>query len=199
MTPNKDNVQKFWVWFESIASHLLENPTSPHLVNKLDENVHKLGGYDWEIGPWNDGLNYFAISPNLDIQKVAGAKQVIEIAPTCEGWHFLSSKPPKAWMGIWKMTNETGNEIIVDSNDWKYILYKFDDDTFDIDILINNIKGNVDTQYFAADIALTGYLGEENFMKLIKNVLVVDKFETSNGGKVTLLKYIKDHIDNISK
>jgi hypothetical protein len=199
MDITKDAIQEFWIWFESIASDLLAYPTNKNLIKKIDEHVYRLGRYDWEVGPWNDGLYYFAISPNLDIEKATTARRIIEMAPICKGWHFLSSKPPKAWTGIWKMTNETGDEILIDSNDWKYVLYRFNDDTFDIDIVIDSIKGNLDTQYLAADIALTGYLGEENFMRLIKNIQIVNEFEVLNKDKATLLKYIKSHMDDISK
>ena len=68
------------------------------------------------------------------------------------------------------MKNELNIEIQINTSNWEYILYQFDDNTFDIDVLIDDIDGDTNTCYLAIDIALTGYLGEEKYMQLIKNV-----------------------------
>jgi hypothetical protein len=123
---------------------------------------------------------------------------MIDLALPCEGWHFLPSKPPKTdWKGIWKMKNEVGKEILIDTNNWEYILFKFDDGTFDANIKISDIDGNEDTQNLAVDIALTGYLGEESFMYLINQITIVDQFEDDIKSNSSLLKHIKKHIEHI--
>jgi hypothetical protein len=62
--------------------------------------VNRLGSFSWEIGPWENDLQFFALSPDLDIARLALTKQVIATAPDCKGWHFLPSKPPKNWKGF---------------------------------------------------------------------------------------------------
>lgn len=191
---------EFWNWFRSISNDLLLDPTRSDLIAQIDNRVSNLGVFDWEIGPWEEELYYFAISPNLDGAKLEITRGIVLHAPVAIGWHFLPSKPPKKdWQGIWKMKNELGKEILIDSNNWKYILFEFDDRTFDLDIMIDNVDSdNYDVVNMAIDIALTGYLGEEKFMKLIKGIKIVNSFEEEYQNKATLVKYIKKHIESIA-
>ena len=191
-----DRVVEFWDWFKSVSNDLILNPTRNDLTIQIDSNVSQLGHFDWEIGPYDANSFYFAISPNLDPNKLNLTHQIIEHAPKCERWHFLSSKPPKEWQGIWKMKNELGTEIWVNSSDWKYILYEFEDKTFDMDIMIDDINGNDDTINMAIDIALTGFLGEERFMNLIKHINIISFAEESKN-KVTSIKDIGKHIESL--
>ena len=170
---------------------LLSDPTHQDMINELDDRVGHLGEFDWEIGPWDKDNYFLAISPNLDVEKLQLTKQIIGLAPECSGWHFLPSKPVKEWDGIWEMQNENGKEISIDTDNWKYILYEFDDGTFDIDILVDNIEGNTDTTNLAIDIALTGYLGEEMFITLIQDIHVVTEFKTESHHRATPIKQIK--------
>ena len=75
---------------------------------------------------------------------------------------------------------------------------EFEDETFDMDIMIDTIDGDNDTVNMAIDIALTGYLGEEKFMQLIKGIKTVTRFEEEHQNKATLVKYIKEHIESIT-
>jgi hypothetical protein len=194
----KNKIIKFWEWFESISQDLLLDPTRKDLISQLDNSVSRLGSFGWEMGPLKENICYFAISPNLDVERLKITRQIIDLSIKCKGWDFLPSKPAKYdWKGIWKMRNDFGKEILVNSNKWEYILYEFDDKTFDMDILIGGVDGDLNTCYSAIDIALTGYLGEEEFMRLIKNIKIVDVFEAENKDKATQLKYIKNHIESI--
>jgi hypothetical protein len=191
-----NKVIRFWEWFKSIADDLLLDPTNSSLISQIDYRVSQLGHFDWEIGPFYEGIFYFAISPNLNIDRLAITRQIVDLSPKCRGWDFLSSKPPKKnWRGIWMMNNDFGKEISINSNNWEYILYQFEDKDFDMDIMIDDIDENLETCYLAIDIALTGYLGEEEYLRLIKNVKIVPEF--GHEYKATKLKYIKNHIENI--
>jgi len=192
-----NDIVNFWEWFKSISNDLLAYPTRADLVYQIDNRVSRLGHFDWEIGPWTADTYFFAISPGLDIKKFKLTSELVKYAPVCVGWNFLPSKPPKSdWLGIWKMKNELGQEILVDSNNWKYILYKFEDETFDMDIMIDNVEGDENTLNTAVDIGLTGYLGEETFMDLIKNIKIVRSFEEEHQNKATSVKHVKKHLES---
>lgn len=193
MEINIDKINSFWIWFGSVAADLLEYPTNGNLISLLDSRITELGVSAWEIGPWKNDDYFLAISPGLDVNQLLLTQQIIDLAPICNGWHFLAFKPVKDWKGSWDMKNEWDKTIRVHSTNWEYILYLFDDGTFDIDIKIDGVDGNEDTRYAAVHFALTGYLGEEVFMKLILNIKIVDIFK----GKATSLKHIKKHIESI--
>lgn len=59
------------------------------------------------------------------------------------------------------------------------------------------MDGDLDICYLAIDIALTGYLGEKDFMKLIKNIKILTEITDDVTSKLTHLKYIKKHINGL--
>ncbi|MDN3579658.1 hypothetical protein [Mucilaginibacter flavus] len=193
MKTNIDKINSFWIWFQSVADDLLKHPTNENLISLLNARITELGVSAWEIGPWENNDYFLVISPGLDINQLPLTQQIIDLAPICNGWHFLAFKPVKDWKGIWDMKNEWDKTIRVNSTNWEYILYLFDDGTFDIDIKIDGVDGNENTRYAAVHFALAGYLGEEVVMQLILNVKIVDSFK----GKATSLKHIKKHIESI--
>jgi hypothetical protein len=188
---------KFWTWFETIATELLQNPTRTDLISQIDDRVQSLGNFDWELGPYKEGMFYFSISPNLSNERLELTRQFAKLAPKCEGWVFLPAKPAKEWQGVWKMKNHVGKEILVDSSNWEYVLYGFEDSTFDIDIKVGELEGDLETHNLAVNIALTGYLGEEEFMTSIANIYIVDEFEDDIKSRATQLQFIKKHIDSL--
>ncbi|SEO69993.1 hypothetical protein [Mucilaginibacter sp. OK283] len=198
MAFDANKINKFWDWFKTISDALLDHANNQTLIYQLDDRVNRLGAVSWEIGPWTDELQFLAISPNLNIDLLEYTQQVIALAPNCKGWHFLPSKPVKDWKGIVQLENERGIKITVDTSAWQYILYQFDDGTFAIDIKITQLDGNREIQQEAINIALTGYLGEEDFMWLINDFQIVDDFEEEVKRKATALKHIKNHIESLS-
>jgi len=191
-------IRKFWKWFESISDDLFENVTRRDLLDQIDTHVSLLGKLDWEIGPVDKSNYYFAISPNLDDKKLEFTMEIVSSAPICRGWKFFSSKPPKEWEGKWEMKNEKNEDIFVDTTDWEYVLYQFEDNTFAMDILIDGVDGDLNTHRLAVDIALTGYLGEEKFMTLIRDIQFITELKNEQINRLTKLRHILKHIDSIS-
>jgi len=188
----------FWNWFESISDDLFKNVKRSDLLDQIDTRVSFLGRLDWEIGPLDESNYYFAISPNLDDKKFQLTQEIVGYAPNCKGWKFFSSKPSKEWEGKWTMKNEKNEEIFIDTTDWKYVLYQFEDSTFAMDILIDKVDGDLNTCQLAVDIALIGYLGEEKFMNLIKDIKIITDLGNEQINRLTKLRNILKHIDDIS-
>ena len=141
---------------------------------------------------------YLAISPRLNEEYLAITKEIVNYAPSCKCWWLLHAKPKKEYAPVFNMVNENGKSILVDISDWEYVLFLFEDGTFDIDICISSIEGNLETKNLAVDVALTGLMGEERFMTLIKNIRIVDNFR-ENKKHATKLKQINEHIEKLVK
>ncbi|MEO7214056.1 hypothetical protein [Mucilaginibacter sp.] len=192
-------IKDFWQWFESVSKDLLNYADNKKIIDELDVRTAQLGRFDWEIGPLGEAT-YFAISPNLNPEKLMLTQKIIDLAPTLSQWIFLPSKPAKHdWKGIFKMKNQWGKEILVDCSSWQYILYQFEDNTFDADVLISGVDGDNDTRNMAVDIAITGYLGEEYFLQTIQNVKVLESFYPQNFGTATSLQHLKKHIESVDR
>ena len=189
-----EKVVAFWQWFKSVSNKLILDMKDADVLSTLDNYVATIGPFDWEIGPDTTSTFYLAISTNLNPDLVGGVRQIVDLAPVCRGWSFLSAKPPKESWEIIEMFNELNAFITVYTSSWEYVLYKFEDGTFDMDIKIDSVDGNVDTCYLAVDIAITSILGEEKYMQLIRNVKIVPGFEADEKDKSSLFKYLSKHI-----
>jgi hypothetical protein len=194
----KSSIRSFWRWFESISMALFENVNDPDILRELDQKIKVLGPFDWEIGSIEKNVLYLAISPNLNEDLLRETTEIVGYAPLCEGWLFLHVKPRKEYLPTFTVFNEKQKRISIDIGSWSYVLFKFEDGTFDIDIKINSIDGNSETQKLAIDIALTNLLGEERFINCIKNINIVNEFE-ENENKTTQLRYINEHLDKLLK
>ena len=190
------SIISFWIWFESVSRALSQNVDDPDILSELDQKVNALGPFDWEIGPVEKSLLYLAISPNLNDELLRVTAEIVGYAPLCEGWLFLNAKPRKEYVPIFKLINENQKKILIDISSWSYVLFHFEDRTFDIDIKINSIDGSWETQKLAIDIALTNLLGEEKFITCIKNINIVNEFG-ENENKATQFRYINEHIDRL--
>ena len=114
---------------------------------------------------------------------------MISLAPVVDGWEFIAGKPKKNEILPWLMLDDS-REITVDPSIWRFILYKFKDNTFDIDVKLNDLNGSLDFQYLAVSILLTNALGEKEFMKWIKGINIVTEFEGGNEAKSIPVKEI---------
>jgi hypothetical protein len=188
-------ISAFWIWFKSISESLYLNIKSPAYTGLIDEKIRKLGRFDWEMGSVNDELMFFAISPNLDADLFSVTEEIVSYAPECKNWTFLSSKPRKEYTPEWRMTDDRGNWMTVDTSSWLYVLYYFEDGTFDMDLQMNSFDLGEKQKTLALDIVLTNILGEEDYMHLVQHVKIVDHFE--DHGKATPIKHLHNHITNI--
>jgi hypothetical protein len=190
---NSEVIIEMWNWFKSISDRLIENPKDVSILNKIDFYIDKLGSLDWEIGPYDTTTCYFAISPGLDKNLLNETKKIISYSPNCNGWSFLYSKPAKEWRDFFRMLNENEETIEVHTASWQYILYQFEDNTFDVDVKINPINGDINTSQLAVDIVLTNALGEEMYMELINHVNI-ETNELGNEQNMSFVKDLKAHL-----
>ena len=188
----------FWEWFKSISDALHADMKNSDILKVLDNRIKEIGPFDWEIGPLNETVLYLAISPCLNQELMKKTIEIVGNAPSCPGWTFLYAKPSKGYSPTFNMINEYGRAIEVNTSTWMYVLFYFDDGTLDIDVKISTVHGDVKTEALAVEIALTNIIGEEKFIKLLKNVRIVNDFG-SDEFNATSIKYLSNHLDKILK
>jgi len=191
----KEKVACFWNKFRDISEAIVKEPNNSTLINKLDEDVNELGEFDWEYGPSNIKEYYFCLSPNFQKELSPIIEEIISVAPELKDWEFLAYKPKKEWVGEWMMLNDDGEEIIINSEDWECMVYKFQDGTYDLDVKINqDLNTNDKTFENAVDVLLTNVLGEKKYMELVVDVKIVEAFEKENKDQATLVKHLDRYI-----
>ncbi len=190
-------ILEFWDWFKRISSHLSKNIKDSEVLKELDKRILSLGPFDWEIGPYNNGRFFLAISPNLDKEMLHKTKEIISYANDSLIWAFLPSKPEKGWFGYWKMQNESHDDIEVNAEGWRYILYEYDDKELEIDVYIDKIDGDLNTAYQALDILLTNLLGEEKYMYLFNAVTIIRNIEEFTYNESSKLGDLRVHLEEL--
>lgn len=175
-------IEKFWMFFKTIASEILDDPENAELIARLDAEVDGLGEFSWEYGPTDDGL-YFCLSPNFRFDLIPDTEFAISLAPTIPNWKFVSGKPQKLEaVQTFTFLNEDGTETLVNTENWYAILYKFKDNTFDIDFMLDT---HLDKKlsYLALHTAMVNLLGEINYMRKVNEVKIVEKFDSNTNQK----------------
>ncbi len=74
-------IEEFWVWFRGVAQQIAVEENST-LLAELDTHIRQLAPeLSWEIGPGLVAPRQLVISPNLDRNFRAVAKEIISQAP----------------------------------------------------------------------------------------------------------------------
>lgn len=193
---NDKKIHEFWSFISGISKELAATPNNDNLINKIDSAVYAFGDYDWEYGPSQSKDFYFALSPNLRIDLIQEVEYIVSLAPVIENWEIISCKPKKFEpLEKWNMYNEKGEKIVVNTKEWECIIYKFPDNTIELDILINNLEGNDEIKYLAVDIHLSNIMGEKKYIQTISNFKIVAEFSGETGKRAVKVRDIEMYID----
>ena len=148
-------IEFFWDFFKTIAPEIINNPEDLKLITRLDEEVNKLGEVSWEYGPNQDDGFYFSLSPNFRFDLIPYTDFIISLSPVIPEWKFISGKPQKLEnIEEFTFVNDDGSETLVNTKNWHAVAYKFKDDTYDIDFILDT---NLDTEtsYLALNTAMS--------------------------------------------
>lgn len=192
------DIKSFWNHLTPLLLEINISPENNELIHRIDNFISEEAEFDWEYGPSSTADFYFCLSPNLREELIDDVERMIALAPSIDGWEFIAGKPRKDEIVPWIMLGENDEEIEVDPSEWRFILYKFKDNTFDIDVKLDGLNGSQDFQYLVVNIFLTSALGEKEFMRLIKNINIVEEFYGGSNAKsipmIEIYKVISKHI-----
>lgn len=195
MILDKLKISAFFDWFSIRASQLEANLNDVYLLTELDKKVLEIGYFDWELGPYDDTSFFLAISPNLDKNRLQDTRDIISLAKECQNWTFLNAKPAKGWLGNFEIQDDFDNTVFVDATNWKYVLYKYEDE-LEIDVLIDNMS-NMKVSYLALDVLLTNLLGEQRYMDSFVVINIIHDLKAFDMSKSSDLSNLGDHLDRL--
>jgi hypothetical protein len=191
-----NKIDNFWKWFSSIAAELSVDYENITILDELDQRISNLGEFSWEIGPGVNEPNCLVISPNGDLDQLEKTKYIVSQAPKIKNWELFYSKQPKQWDFVFEI--EVNNKIeTIDASQWKYTLFKYPDQIFDILIESPQLNQfNEDDKIFISEIALDGTIGEESRITFIDNIeVVVDAGDYKS--QLTQFIKLKDHLESL--
>lgn len=192
---SKTEIQSFWQWFGSVVREFERSPADHTLIQMLDARIAQLGSFAWELGPGVSEGFALTISPGGDRELLSATKEIVKAAPTIEGWEFFFAKPPKQWEPIFIIESAGGIEVEIDARAWRYALLKYPDGLFEIIVEAGGLENlPQESQYWAAEIVLDGYLGEEKRLELIVAIDITSKLSTDFEGSASHISNIRQHI-----
>lgn len=191
-------IAAFWRWFQTIADDLATNFENERLLAELDDRVSQLGDVLWEIGPGKTQENALVITPDGSKDWLPVTQHIVEQAPRISGWEFESARPPRDWDMQFSMEGADGTHLDIDARPWRYVLFKYPDNTFDIVLEQNNLRSlSHDDRYAAAVVLLDGILGERRRMALLVEIEAVETFSAQHSGKANSMCHFAEHLDSL--
>lgn len=190
-----NNISEFWDWFKFHNLELSSDKITNGLIDELNDKILSLADLNWEIREGIEKSNMLIISAAGNHKLIPIAKSIIKVAPNLTDWEYCNFKPPKKWNYSLSLKNHIGfdKEIYVDN--WKYILLRLDDGSFGIIIKADNINSlKEDDKYTIADIVLENILGDDLSYSLIKNVEIVEEFESSKIKNTNNIQNLFNHL-----
>ncbi len=188
-------INDFWNKFRGISKIIREFPEEDNIIQLVDNLVKTLGDFSWEYGPSINTDFYFSLSPNLNPDNLVLIKDIISSAPKIEGWEFIAGKPKKReFIPSWIILDDKEEEIKINASNWRCIIYKYSDNTYDLDVEITNLNCNEDTKYYAVDIHLINLIGELSYIELITDIKIVSKFSPEEYDKSIMMKDILKYL-----
>jgi hypothetical protein len=173
-------ISRFWRWFCNHQRQLRNVADDPILLAELERKLSEIGQRFWEIGPFTAASDelYFAIALGKDPHRMPAIEQVINAAPKLDGWRFLVGKPRKSWQRAVRWGED---RLLIDANDWQFVLYRFPDGLHDVVLVKPELRGLSEKE----KIDLIGFvvaseIGERLMAETVYSVDSAPSIETSS-------------------
>lgn len=197
---DKRKIAEFWDWFSKNCGSFGIDFNNTELLKELDRWITSLGNFSWEIGPGTDKENALVISPGGDLALLNETKRIVGEAIKSDSWEFYYAKQPKQWELKFDFETRDNAIVEVDGSRWEYVLLRYDDGMFEIIIkapLLNQLDQS--DKNAAAEILLDGIIGEEQRMRFICGIDVVEEFEKPYREKAGNIKNLSAHLKSFIK
>lgn len=191
-------IQAFWRWFQTISSELGIRLDNQSLLAELDERVSRLGDVSWEVGPGRLEENALVITPDGSKEWLGLTQHFVALAPRIPGWEFHWARPPREWDLRFSVERDTGGILDIDAREWKYVLFRFADHSFDIVVEQSNHRDvSASDRYTAAVVLLDGILGEAKRLELIGGIEPVVTLSKEHAAKASPVVVLAKHLDSL--
>lgn len=167
-------IEAFWEWFKENEPKIKEIALSGSaaeqawLKEQLDQHILSIGKFSWEINQGEQSELELVISPNRDYDLFKTSKKVISESPSLENWSFLASKKANLALDPFELYDVSIELRTFQPSQWQV---KVDGKTIEVfDPSFEKIDD--ETCLFAAQIALSSYMGEARYMQEVSKVLV---------------------------
>ncbi|HRI69810.1 MAG TPA: hypothetical protein PK156_36525 [Polyangium sp.] len=196
--PANDKIAAFWRWFQTIADDLAADFEDEQLQAELDKRIAQLGDISWELGPGIVEENALVMTPDGSRDWLPVTQHIVELAPRISGWEFQSARPPRKWDMQFSIEGAGGTHLDIDARPWRYVLFTYPDNTFDIVLEQNNLHSvDDDDRYAAAVVLLDGVVGERRRLALLGGIECVETLSADHACKANPMHHLAQHLDSL--
>lgn len=196
-------IKLFWDWFvanEEKIKEILDDDIHPQrdaLVREMDNHILGFGLFTWEMGPIEHSRSfYLTISPNSDKDLLEISKSIIALAPDFRDWTFNYAKPVKEGDLLLNLYDEDFNEHRVDALEWHFVLVPQGNKKTDIIIEAPNMSQlDNETRLEAGSLVVSSLLGEEQRIRLVRKIDIVDIFDPAHKNSATPMAQLKQRFE----
>lgn len=189
--------EEFWNWFRDVAVLLAGNIENQGVLQELDRRVHGMDPrLSWEIGPGGIEPWQLVISPNLDRDLRATAREIISLAPVLHGWEFHSARRPKAW-DYKLLMNRSGERppLELDVSGWNFVVLRYPDSALEIMLEGEDLSViDDDERWQMAALVLESILGEELLLDKITEFELVDQIDPRFADQSKSIQQLKETV-----
>jgi hypothetical protein len=194
---------QFWNWFFQNKALFEETKITDQSIELIDQKIRELGDFAWEIGPGDIKLLSLTISPGGDRALLSTTRKIISHAPILDDWEFHYAKPVKNWDNYFEVV-VNGKEVGIDISRWEYILFRYKDSIYDIQIKPDSIPEVIRAEkeevlYGIVEMVLESIIGEERRLEIINDLEVVSRFELDFENDGSSIVNLKKHLDSINE
>jgi hypothetical protein len=192
----ENKYKQFWSWFVQNRQLFEQDRISDQSVELIDQEISSLGDFAWEIGPGRQKSLSLTISPGGDPILLSTTKKIISYAPILDNWEFNYAKPTKEWDNYFDVI-VNGKEVGVDISQWEYVLFRSNENSYDIEIKLVNIPEAVMSEedevlYGIVEMVLESIIGEEKRLERIDHLEILkdDAIEKNASSILNLNKHL---------
>jgi hypothetical protein len=195
--PPDAQIAEFWNWFQSVANDLAQAKfDDKSLLAELEMRVLEMGDVAWELGPGLLEKHALIISPDGAKEWLPVTEHIVDQAPSIPDWEFQSARPPRDWDMRFSIEGSNGRHLEIDARPWRYVLFKYPDNTFDIVVEQNNLQlVSEDERYTAAVVFLDGTIGERKRVALLADIEPVETFSAEHAQKANPMHQLVQHLE----
>jgi hypothetical protein len=194
----RENYKSFWKWFVENKENIKEINSTDYFINELDKRIKEIGNFTWEMGPGINKPLSFTISPGGDPDLLIKTKEIVSLAPNINEWEFYPSIQIKQWNNYFNAFIK-GKKIGVEISNWEYVLYQFEDDTYDIVIRPNPYNVELEHDILSlSEMVVDSLIGEEARIEKIVNLDIVEDFDDEVKEKATKIINLRNHLQALN-
>jgi hypothetical protein len=188
-------IEEFWHWLvdnRTIIESVINGESADKrndIIEALDNYVLSFGRIKWVLDQPVSGAFQLILSPNRDLEIWKITQKLVRHAPSIDHWQFFSAIPPNGQF-MFDIYDDYMDTHTINTKNWSIGVEDRSNGAVRIFVSSAANQSNLDPENFlvAIQIGLTNILGEEQVMRYVDGVEVLDESKWKSNVKRSSLE-----------